>query len=336
MRIAAIAPRASRPSYRFRIGQMIPHWEAAGHKVVPVFVQRPLVQRLWSYGRLRTCDVTIIQQRLFHPWELAIIRRLSRHLVYDVDDAVMLRPNGQPDRKRLKRFAATCRAADLVICGNRTLAETSRRYSSRVVVVPTAIDLDRFQLKVSKPQPNGRFVIGWTGSKGSNHYLNPIFPALARAKNANRLHLKVISDTTEGIDFSTLGPVTWDFIPWTPENEVSETASFDIGLMPLPDTPFTRGKCGCKALQYMALGVPAVCSPVGMNADFIDHGRNGLLATESDDWANSIDRLVEQPELREQLATAGYQTVSSEFGAADMAGRLANHFQQIATDQVAA
>src|SRR5262249_34872635 len=144
--------------------------------------------------------------------------------------------------------------------------------------------------------------IGWTGSRSTNAYLNDIFPALSQLHGP--VQVKIISDTVEGFDFTRLGHVPHIFVPWSPKSEISEAATFDLGLMPVPDNRWTRGKCGFKALQYMALGIPAVCSPVGVNCDIIHDGVDGFFASTPQDWFPIVARLLKDPFLRETVGRA--------------------------------
>jgi glycosyltransferase involved in cell wall biosynthesis len=127
-----------------------------------------------------------------------------------------------------------------------------------------------------------------------------------------------------------LGGVPYQFVPWSPEVEIRETAAFDIGVMPLPDTPWTRGKCGFKALQYMGLGIPAVASPVGVNAEIITHNRNGLLARTLEDWSACLKRLVEDAGLRERLGHAGRKRVEENYALDVQAPRLIGLLEPLA------
>ena len=213
------------------------------------------------------------------------------------------------------------RTADHVICGNKYLADFAGEHTARVNVIPTCIHTETFHPRL-RPMPTApkKFTIGWTGSTSTNRYLNELFPVLA--KFHGRAELKFLSDSENGLDYTALNGLPVTFVPWSPEVEVRETATFDVGLMPLPDDPWTRGKCGFKALQYMGLGIPAVCSPVGVNCEIVTHGETGVLARTPADWEAGLRRLMENPGLREHLGKAGRQTVEARYSVKTQAPRL--------------
>jgi hypothetical protein len=169
--------------------------------------------------------------------------------------------------------------------------------------------------------------IGWTGSRSTNGYLNHVLPAIKPF--GERVRFKMISDTAEGVDWDLLGDVPHQFVCWSPECEIRETATFDIGLMPLPDSPWTRGKCGFKALQYMGLGIPAVVSPVGVNVEIIAHNHNGLLARTFDEWSECLSRLVEDAGLRARLGQAGRRRLEEQYAVNVQAPRLIGLLEEL-------
>lgn len=311
---------------------MLPHLERRGHRCSVGFFPKNPLARFWFYRQLTQFDAVVIQQRTLDPIELRLVRRLSARLVFDLDDSVMFDGQGQRDRRREARFAAMVRSADLVICGNRFLHErvaecaVSARPNLGVTILPTAIDTDRFHPDLARKTSTGRCVIGWTGSRSTNPYLNAIFPMLANV--SGNVEVRIISDTTDGLDFTQLRSVPYRFVKWSSETEVVETAEFDIGLMPLPDDNSTRGKCGCKALQYMSLGIPAVCSPVGVNRDIVQPDGNGYLPQTEDEWKSTLDRLVDDAELRHALGLAGRQTVETKYSLNEVATQLGQMLEQ--------
>ncbi|MCA9067748.1 MAG: glycosyltransferase, partial [Planctomycetaceae bacterium] len=330
MKILFLSTRRAKPSFRFRVEQFLPYFQEKGHACDVAFLTNQPLSRLWLYRRLSAYDAVFLQKRLLSRAELFLVRQRAKRLIYDVDDAVMFNGKGQPELRRQSRFRATVAAADLVICGNSYLADQARNHARRIEVIPTCIDSEMFHPRL-KSQNAGPLTIGWTGSRSTNQYLNPILPVIGAL--GPRVQFRFLSDMSEGVDLASLGNVSHRFTPWSPEVEITETASFDIGLMPLPDNPWTRGKCGFKALQYMGLGIPAVCSPVGVNGEILTHEKNGLLASSPEEWANALTRLVEDSTFREQLGQAGRKRIEEHYAVNVQAPRLIELIEQISLPQ---
>jgi len=311
MQIAFLSTREAKPSYRFRVERLLPYFKARGHACETYFLPAALWRRLSIYGRLSQFDVVFLQKRLLSRLELMALRRQSRRLIYDIDDAVMFDSAGGDDRRRQQRFAAVARSADLVVCGNQFLADEAARHTKRVVIVPTCIDTDAFRPDLKKTSHSDGLAVGWTGSRSTNRYLNDLFPVLSQFHGA--IQVKIISDTVADFDFARLGGVRAHFVPWSPAVEISEAATFDIGVMPIPDNRWTQGKCGFKLLQYMSLGIPAVCSPVGANREIVHDGIDGLHADNPNAWFQAISRLVHNPRLRETIGHAGRRRVEEAY-----------------------
>ncbi len=326
MKLLFLSTRRAKPSFRFRVEQFLPVFAERGHRCDVEFLRGQLLSRWGLYRRLPQYDVVFLQKRLLSRAELFLVRRQARRLVYDVDDAVMFDGQGRPDRRRQSRFRAMAGAADLMICGNSYLAEQSRKFSPRVEIVPTSIDTRKYQ-RNSRNTNSEPVVIGWTGSRSTNGYLNAVLPEVAALDG--QVCFKFISDTSDGVNLALLGAVPFQFVPWSPDVEIAETATFDIGLMPLPDNPWTRGKCGFKALQYMGLGIAAVCSPVGVNCDIITHNENGLLAASPAQWRDCLARLVRDPDFRSRLGTAGRSHIEQHFAIDIQAPRLVGLLEEL-------
>jgi glycosyltransferase involved in cell wall biosynthesis len=329
MKILFLSTRAAKPSFRFRVEQMLPCFAERGHETETALLPRNVWGRGRIYARLGRYDLVLLQKRLLSWPELMVLRQRAQRLVYDLDDAVMYDSSGADDARRRSRFRAICRAADLVLCGNSFLQEEAMHAGARTVLIPTAIDADRFHPGLRHHEGDQSITVGWTGSRSTNEYLNLVLPVLA--KFLGRIQLKVMSDTAEGIDFSLLKGVPYHFIPWSRRVEASEAASFDIGLMPLPDNPWTRGKCGFKALQYMALGIPAVCSPVGVNREIIHDGLDGFVPETREEWYQAISRLLKDPQLRKSIGQAGRRRVEREFALRVVGPKLVESVESLQT-----
>ena len=220
-------------------------------------------------------------------------RRARPPLLFDFDDAIWLRhtsgANALFDRLKFPGKTATlCRLADRVVVGSDYLAGWARQHSARVDVVPTSIDTAAYEVR-DRP-PGERVVVGWTGSATSMTHLEAAAPLLRRLAAARPVEIRVLS---------TRPPVLPDvpvvFRHWTPANEVEEIRAFDIGIKPMPDDEWARGKCPMKELQYLALRIPAVCSAVGGSREAVRHGDNGFLVSSEDEWMEALLRLVDDP-----------------------------------------
>ncbi|MHC4745666.1 MAG: glycosyltransferase family 4 protein, partial [Planctomycetota bacterium] len=200
------------------------------------------------------------------------------------------------------RFRLTLKLADLVIAGNEYLAEHARKLGSDVAVLPTGLNTDDYKVP-AKPRTDRKIRLVWIGSKSTLKYLAEIKPVLedigSRFKN---VVLRIIAD--EFVDLENM-PVERRL--WSRETEAADLAECDIGLAPLPDNRFTRGKCGYKILQYAAVGLPTVAAPVGVNAQYVRHGTSGFLATDKPQWIESLSTLIEEPEMRENMGAAARQ-----------------------------
>ena len=258
----------------------------------------------------------------------AWLERLLRiPFVYDFDDAIFLRPPVSLNRgasllKSTAKASDLCKMAAVVTVGNEFLAEYARRHNPRVVVVPSTIDTDRYPVRprAVKQVP----VIGWTGSPTTVCYLELASTALTRLRREINFEMRVV-----GAEYQLPGVET-TLVPWRAETEADDLRPMDIGLMPLEDDDWCRGKCGLKALQYMALGIPPVVSPVGFNKEIVVDGVNGFLASSDDQWVERLLALLRDAPLRGRLGAAARQTVEERFSASVQAPRMAEVLKQAA------
>jgi glycosyltransferase involved in cell wall biosynthesis len=276
--------------------------------------------------RLEGFDVAYIYREaalLGRSWiERLIAARIP--VIFDFDDAIYLGDVSPANSafawlKSGRKTHWLCRMSTAVVVGNFHLAEFARRYNPNVTIVPSSIDTVRYR-PVTVRANGGRhpLVIGWMGSSTTQRYLEDFAPVLRRIAERYPFELRVVSDRPPSLDGL---PLRWR--RWSAATEAAELADFDVGIMPLPDTPWTRGKCAMKALQYMGMAVPTVCSPVGVNRDLIRHGENGLLASSAEEWLDAVGDLFGDAALRLRLGEAGRRTVEGEYSAAVCASRFA-------------
>ncbi len=232
--------------------------------------------------------------------------------VLDFDDAIFVLHSTRANRwfswlKFPGKTAALCKLSAHVTVGNHYLADWARVHNPRVTVIPSSVDLKLFAPRVERHSPE--VVIGWTGSHTSQTYLEAVAPMLGRfLASTPAARLRVHSDRPP-----SLQGVVHEWRPWSAKTEAAEISMFDIGIMPMPDDPWSRGKCSMKALLYMAAGSAAVCSAVGHNLEVIQDGVNGLLVSSENDWLEGLSRLVEDHALRSRLGRSGRTTVEERF-----------------------
>ncbi|MCX7696279.1 MAG: glycosyltransferase family 4 protein [Bacteroidales bacterium] len=261
----------------------------------------------------REYDLIFISREAFFigpPFFERLIARFGVPYVYDFDDAVWLENVSDSNRifKRLKYFSKVgeiIQKAKLVLAGNEYLANYARQFNSQTRVVPTTIDTSYHIPKVETKEKK-TITIGWTGSSTTLPYLQELDSVLCDLwlLYGNRIEIVVIGATDFKLDGCQVRA-----LPWRKETEIIDLHQLDIGIMPLPDNEWTRGKCGLKLLQYMALGLPVVASPVGVNTDIVDHGKNGFFASTPEEWKKYLSILIEDPILRRRFGQEGRKKI---------------------------
>jgi glycosyltransferase involved in cell wall biosynthesis len=357
MRLLAIVPSVydRNPSQRYRIEQWEPLLRERGAEVVyRPFESEELNAVLYQPGgtarkarlvaealRRRARDVREARDfdAVYLLREAALLgppffeRRLARTgvpFVFDFDDAVFERyvspSNGYLSYLKFPGKTGTiCRLAAHVMAGNEYLAAYARRFSPRVSVVPTTVDTSKYT--VEPRAPNDVPVIGWTGSYSTVQHLLTLAGALKRLARTERFRLRVVG--SPGMRLEGLEGLDVEAVEWRSETEVEDLRPLDIGVMPLPEDRWSRGKCGMKALQYMGLAIPTVCSPVGVNAEIVREGETGLLAAGEDEWVEKLTLLLRSPELRARLGRAGRAAVEARYSAAVQAPRVFRIFESL-------
>ena len=330
-------------SCRYRVQQFVPLLERAGYAcTISEFSTPQLFRALQSHGRLPTKAVHTIYcsvRRLARladlcDFDLVVIHRevfpfltptlekwvLGRHkkVLFSLDDAiytthpVSARLN-HPLLYRLKyggRVHEVIRNSAHVVAGNRILAEYARQFNSQVTTIPTVVDCERYPYKSISDVSKRPLTVGWMGSRSTASYLFNIAGALRRLAESHRDRVQF---RFVGCEDLKLNIPNSSFVPFRLETELDDLYSLDIGLMPMPDTPWTRGKCAFKAIQYMAAGIPTVASPVGATLDVVQHNHNGLLAESEDQWFHSLDLLVSDRDARKRLSLRGRETIEKAY-----------------------
>jgi glycosyltransferase involved in cell wall biosynthesis len=230
-------------------------------------------------------------------FEWIIAKVFRKRIIFDFDDAIWL-PNTTAENKAVsilkfhKKTALICKWSNKVSAGNDYLAGYARRYNQNVVVNPSTIDTVYTHNRL-KEQYTDETIIGWTGSHSTLKYLEVIIPVLKKLENVYHFTFLVIADKDPMLPLKS-----FRFKKWDKQSEIEDLLQINIGIMPLFDDMWSKGKCGFKALQYMSLGIPVVASPVGVNKKIIAHERSGFLCSTESDWHDKLRLLMKDPDLR--------------------------------------
>ena len=294
-------------------------WKAAGHYVyfIMVFLGRAL--GIWAAGKY---DVVFLQREIISeffydpPLFIFLLWANNSKIVYDLDDAVwMLPPHSIRGNNKLlnylasKRFFWNVRLSKKVIVSNSYLKRKVLDINGSVEIIPTPIDVSAFKGIRKVDMGSGHdVVIGWTGGGGNVGYLKMIERVVARIAEKYPVRVKVISSRP-----IKLNGVRVDFVQWSEESEFREICTFDVGIMPLPDNAYTRGKAGFKLLLYMAAGIPSVASPVGVNSEIIITGKTGYLARNEEEWQRGLEELIKKPSFRQEMGREAREYVARKY-----------------------
>jgi glycosyltransferase involved in cell wall biosynthesis len=340
--VAAFTPGRRAPSGRFRVRQLVPalarhgvavteypaRWEAYPPRRRlwrPAWLAAALASRLadLAAAQARGTDVTLIQREFVST--LATLERFTAApRVFDVDDAIWVFRGGRAAQ-------ALARAADAVVAGNATLAERFARWNRDVTIAPTPVDTSRWTpAEPAEPAPNGRpAVIVWSGGEGGLGDLAPVEAPIAEALRRHpRAVFRVVSNRPPQCRAIPAGRL--EFRAWSPAGEVAALQDAAVGIMPLADTEWNRGKCSYKALLYLACGVPAVLSPVGMNVEVLGRAECGVAARTHEEWVAALDALLADPARAAALGAAGRAMVERHYSLHAVAPIVAGVLRRVA------
>lgn len=336
--ICAHRPNRS-PSQRYRFEQYLPFLQSQGYEFTWSYLIKEkedrkfyadghyllkvkvLLRAYWirykDILRADSFDIVFEQRESLFTGSVffeTAIRKKNKFFILDFDDSIWMADTSPANKKfewlkQPKKIFDVFNLATTIIAGNAYLAKRAKEFNANVVIIPTTIDTDKHR-PLPKLNKTGKITIGWSGSVSTIKHFLLLKPVIGRLKMryGDALEFIILADKTyTDPEIDLVSKI------WTPENEVSVLNSFDIGVMPLPDDAWSQGKCGLKGLSYMACGVATVMSPVGVNKTIIDQGKNGILAEDEIDWFNAISQLIDQPELRQNIAAAGRQTVIDKF-----------------------
>jgi len=311
MKVAFLIHSLEGSSCRYRVLQYLPYLKQKGVEASVHFYQRRWLDKLKFYRTLGHYDILYLHRKLFHPMEFWVLRRKASRIIYDFDDALMYRSSSSEEPysfSRRMKFAYLVRRVNFVIAGNQFLRSEVLPYNPRVEVIPTSIDLSLYHLKESSSR-EGPLTIGWLGSGSTLKYLKPMIPIFETIyKKGQNIQLKIVCD--QFLD-SPILPVIKK--RWSLEEEEADLKSFDIGIMPLKDDLWSRGKCGLKILQYYSVGVPVICTPVGVNRDMVEDGVNGFWAQNEEQWEKGLMTLIQGEKRRREMGLRGRRVVEEGY-----------------------
>ncbi|MCV9387677.1 glycosyltransferase family 4 protein [Reichenbachiella ulvae] len=330
-------PKDTAASQRFRFEQYIPLLEAEGWQVDrQSFIDdstwkilylpghhwsklwgtvKGFSRRIWMLLRANRYEFIFIHREAapmgppVFEWILAKV--LKKKLIYDFDDAIWKEntTGNNSLASKLKwpqKVANICRWSHRISAGNAFLAQFARTFNPKVTINPTTLDTNRRHIPA--PSDSGVLVIGWTGTHSTLKYLKILEPIIAELQRTYAFQFLVIADQKPELNVPN-----WRFIPWNKETEIDDLNLIDIGVMPLEVDEWAKGKCGFKALQFMALEKPVVVTPVGVNAEIVENGVTGFHCSTDTEWKEAIIQLIQDQSLREKMGAKGRNKVIAEF-----------------------
>jgi glycosyltransferase involved in cell wall biosynthesis len=345
------------PGQRFRFEQYLDFLEQNGFEYVisPLLNEKDdkifygpgnLLKKAWivlkgamirkkDLGRADTFDVIFLFREAFFTGSSYFekqFRKSKARLIFDFDDAIWIDNVSDSnkafaflkDASKTSRIIALC---DAVFAGNSYLKDYALKFNSNVYEIPTTIDTNEYQ-RVVLPR-NDKIIIGWSGSVTTIKHFEYAVKVLKRimTKYPDKVSIKVIGDGNYWNEELSIKGLSWN-----KSTEILDLSSFDIGIMPLPDDEWAKGKCGLKGLQYMALEIPTIMSPVGVNKEIIKDGENGFLASTEDEWLQKLSALIESEELRKKMGKAGRKTVEEKFSVDAIKNRYLTLFNKVISE----
>jgi len=295
---------------RYRVLQYIPYLKHKGVKIKVISYPRSFIENWIFFKSLNNYDIIFCQRKRFHSLRLWFLKKKANKIVFDFDDSIMFRNSNAKNpisKTRMRRFVNMIKASDGVIAGNEYLKKKALKYNTNVIVLPSPIDMEKYSKKNHDPNKND-VILGWIGDFGSIHYLEkmkPVFDILGR--KYQNLKLKIVCGV-----FFDCNQIEVIKKQWNSKDEIKDLQSFDIGLMPLMDDPWSWGKCGLKIIQYQGVAVPVVCTPVGINKDLVKDGENGFWARNHKEWIEKLSILIEDSHLRKEMGVIGRDRVKKE------------------------
>ena len=310
MKILFLIQDDNMPSSRVRVLNLLPGLEREGIQADVITYPKGVSEKIKLIIQCKDFDAVYVQKKLLSPFDTTFLRRFAKRLIFDFDDAIYYKHDAEEvreSRTRNIKFKYLVHNMDLVITGNRILSDYAKQFNSNVVIIPSSVETRNIPIK-DYESPHDRVIIGWVGGGINLIHLKLLMPVLQRLSQEYNIELRILSSKYFDIPL-----VKIKFIPWRIDIQKQEIALFDIGVMPLPHNKHSEGKCGYKALQYMAAAVPPVVSDVGCNRDILEHGKEGLLVSSIDGFYYAIKALIDDKDKRKEMGLNARKKVEKCF-----------------------
>lgn len=323
--ILFIGRKHTNSSVRLRHYDYFQQWKNSGYTPILVTLNKNPVDLLKLLYLVKKSKIVIIIRKTMKPPILFLIRKLAKNIIFDFDDAIFAKSNGQDSSRRYQRFIRMMKNTDRVWAGNNYLKAVAQKYISpdKITVMATALDYKKYNIDSAKPKTY--FDLVWIGSKSTGKYLEAVFPILANiSAKIPHLRLKIIADFQAS--YPGLNIIN---IPWSLQEEAQHLTSSHAGIAPMVDDPWTKGKCAFKVIQYLASGLPVLSSPVGMNQQLIVGGVTGYLVVTEQEWCEAINSLYQDSLLRAKMGVNARQLVAASFDAVSNYKKMLNDCQEL-------
>ena len=328
-KVAAITGGKNAPAaiYRFRsIAEPLAKVGVCLHEICPRIPKHPpstiaarpfwlilaLLERLTFIYKTTGYDAVVLQRELISTLP-TIEKILPGNKILDVDDAIYMHKRGWAAKN-------AAQASIGVVCGNEVLADHFSQWNSKIEIIPTGVDVGKMKVEPNRLTSTERRVIGWIGTPGNLPYVDAISDSLVAVVKQNKnFELRIVTSSSEAIPFSLKPYAT--FVKWYPGIEFDELPSWSVGIMPLADDEWTRGKCSFKLLQYLSAGIPAVASPVGMNVEVLSEGSGGCLARSKSEWIDALLMILNDSEYNYRMGLVGRRIVEERYSLSVIANK---------------
>lgn len=309
------------PSSRIRVLNLLPYIQNDRILATTQPYPKKIIDKIKLFFSLKNFDVVFLQKKLVTSIDLFFIKKFSKRLIFDFDDAIYInddRAKNFKNKSKEIRFINIIKASDAVIAGNPILARKAQEFNKRVFILPSAVFTENIPLKTKPREASEPLILGWVGGGSNLHHLNMITPALKRLSKLIPFKLRVISNMEFRIDGIPVENIKWDI-----NTQDKEISLFDAGLMPIPKNPWTEGKCSYKALQYMSAGVVPVATRFGFNCHVIDNRIDGFLFDTEEEFVKIIEFIYENPQKAFEMGKKAREKVIISYSVNVISKKLA-------------